>query len=280
MSSPAFERGLTDDCFKYGERHHDRITFANISLNRLTLADVMGLVYAGISNNQKWVIATHNLHSLYLFPRFQRLREYFATANWVYIDGMSLVALARLYGCRLNREHRVTFVDVTGPLMEASAKNGWRIFYLGSGTETAQKALMVLRERFPQLQITSKSGYFDMQRDGQENRAVLESIASYQPHLLLVGMGMPRQELWIYDNLPDITANIILPCGAALEYVAGAVPTPPRWSGRLGLEWAFRLGSEPRRLAGRYLVEPWAILATLLSDLVSRDGRRKQARRP
>jgi len=274
MSTLGFDERRDEECTKLEERPHDRITFASISANRLTLADLMRLVYIGISHHKKWVLATHNLHSLYLFPRLQLFREYFAAAEWVYIDGMSLVALARLYGRQLNREHRVTFIDVTEPLMEASAKNGWRIFYVGSDAKTALKGITVLKERFPDLQIMTKSGYFNVERNGSENRAVLEAIALYQPHVLMVGMGMPRQELWIYDNFPDITANVILPCGAALEYVAGAVPTPPRWAGRLGLEWAFRLVSEPRRLARRYLVEPWAILGTLISDLAFK--RRKQ----
>jgi len=58
---------------------------------------------------------------------------------------------------------------------------------------------------------------------------VLESIRKYSPHILMVGMGMPRQELWIYENRTALAANVILPCGAAMDYVAGAVPMPPRW---------------------------------------------------
>ncbi len=279
MSTLAFDERASDDNVKPALCEHDRITFAGISVNQLTLADLMKLLYIGIANNEKWVIATHNLHSLYLFPRLRRFREYFATAEWVYMDGMSLVALARLYGHRVNRAHRVTFIDWTEPIMKAAVKNRWRVFYLGSDANTASKAMIDLRERFPQLQIVARSGYFNAERDNPENLAVLKAIDSYRPHLVMVGMGMPRQELWIYDNRDDIRANIIVPCGAALEYVAGAVPTPPRWAGRLGLEWAFRLASEPRRLAGRYLGEPWEILGRVISDLVFRRWKQEAPQR-
>jgi N-acetylglucosaminyldiphosphoundecaprenol N-acetyl-beta-D-mannosaminyltransferase len=82
----------------------------------------------------------------------------------------------------------------------------------------------------------------------------------------MVGMGMPRQELWIEANLDAIQAKIILATGAVLDYVAGVIPTPPRWSGPLGLEWAFRLAAEPRRLASRYLIEPWTLLRVIARD--------------
>jgi N-acetylglucosaminyldiphosphoundecaprenol N-acetyl-beta-D-mannosaminyltransferase len=83
----------------------------------------------------------------------------------------------------------------------------------------------------------------------------------------MVGMGMPRQEFWTQENFSQLDAHVILSStGAALEYIAGATPTPPRWSGRIGLEWMFRLAHEPRRLFSRYLIEPWYILLLLLMD--------------
>jgi N-acetylglucosaminyldiphosphoundecaprenol N-acetyl-beta-D-mannosaminyltransferase len=83
-------------------------------------------------------------------------------------------------------------------------------------------------------------------------------------------MGMPRQEHWIVDHLDKLSVNVILNGGAALDYFAGVIPTPPRWAGRLGLEWLFRLMAEPRRLWFRYLVEPWFIAYRLVIDMVSR----------
>jgi len=83
-------------------------------------------------------------------------------------------------------------------------------------------------------------------------------------------MGMPRQEYWISNNFSDLTANIILPSGAAIDYIAGVVPTPPRWSGKIGLEWLFRFVVEPKRLAYRYLIEPFFVLRLLGVEVFSR----------
>jgi N-acetylglucosaminyldiphosphoundecaprenol N-acetyl-beta-D-mannosaminyltransferase len=153
--------------------------------------------------------------------------------------------------------------------MRTASDRNWRVFYLGSRPDVVSNALNILRGDFPGIEIAGMSGFFNVQRDSPDNQAVLQTIASHRPHILLVGMGMPRQEYWIYENFTSIRANVILPAGAAIEYVAGTIPTPPRWAGRLGLEWIWRLVSEPRRLAGRYLIEPWTIFYILLVELFS-----------
>jgi len=79
---------------------------------------------------------------------------------------------------------------------------------------------------------------------------------------------MPRQEHWVIENFENIHANVILTAGACFDYIAGVIPTPPRWMGWLGLEWLYRLLSEPRRLAKRYLLEPWALLPLAIMDLL------------
>jgi N-acetylglucosaminyldiphosphoundecaprenol N-acetyl-beta-D-mannosaminyltransferase len=80
-------------------------------------------------------------------------------------------------------------------------------------------------------------------------------------------MGMPRQEIWVLNNLEKLHAKVILTCGACMDYIAGEIPTPPRWMGRVGLEWLYRLLSEPGRLWKRYLVEPWFLGGLLVRDL-------------
>jgi N-acetylglucosaminyldiphosphoundecaprenol N-acetyl-beta-D-mannosaminyltransferase len=245
----------------------DTVSFLGLTLQPRSLPELNLLVEQGIRDHRNWIIANHNLHSLYLLHRHPKLREFYASVRWTHIDGMPLVALGRLYGYPLERQHRVTLVDWTYPLMELAANKGWRVFHLGSSDGAAEKGAAQLRKLFPTLQIEVSGGYFDARYGSSENEAMLERINAYAPALLMVGMGMPRQELWTHENFPRLKADVILSSvGAAFDYVAGAVPTPPRWSGRLGLEWAFRLAHDPARLFGRYFVEPWYILLLLLLD--------------
>jgi N-acetylglucosaminyldiphosphoundecaprenol N-acetyl-beta-D-mannosaminyltransferase len=169
-------------------------------------------------------------------------------------------------------------VDWTAPLMAAAAQQGWRIFYLGGKPGVAETGAKILQERFPGLKIVTVDGYFDVRPESSENLAILEQINAYKPHILMVGMSMPRQEGWVLDNFERLNTNAILTAGATLDYVAGAVPTPPRWAGKLGLEWLFRLMAEPKRLWRRYLVEPWFLFGLLVADVFKVKVMRKRER--
>jgi N-acetylglucosaminyldiphosphoundecaprenol N-acetyl-beta-D-mannosaminyltransferase len=245
----------------------DTVVFLGVTLQPRSMPEMNTLVERGIRERRRWIIANHNLHSVYLFHRYPRLREFYSDVNWTYLDGMPLVALGRLYGYPLQRKQRVTHADWMGPLMELAAARGWRVFNLGSPPQVAERGAAQLRKLYPALQIEVSDGYFDARRDSDENEALAARINAYSPDLLMVGMGMPRQEFWTQENFARLKAHVILSSnGAAFEYVAGAVPTPPRWAGRMGLEWVFRLVNEPRRLFARYLIEPWYILLLLLLD--------------
>ena len=245
----------------------ETVVFLGVTLQPRSMPEMNKLVERGIRERRRWIIANHNLHSVYLFHRYPKLREFYSRVHCTYLDGMPLVALGRLYGYPLQRKQRVTHADWMGPLMELAAARGWRVFNLGSPPQVAERGAAQLRKLYPALQIEVSDGYFDARRDSDENEALVARINAYSPDLLMVGMGMPRQEFWTQENFARLKAHVILSSnGAAFEYVAGAVPTPPRWAGRMGLEWVFRLVNEPRRLFARYLIEPWYILLLLLLD--------------
>lgn len=81
---------------------------------------------------------------------------------------------------------------------------------------------------------------------------------------------MPHQEQWIEENFDSLSANVIMHTGAALDYIAQALPTPPKWVGNSGMEWGYRLFNEPGRLGFRYLAEPWLILRNVLQTRLCR----------
>ena len=145
-------------------------------------------------------------------------------------------------------------------LASIAAQQGWRIWYVGSRPGVAASGASLLRKEYPGLNIRTHHGYLD----AVETKEVIAEINSYRPHILMVGMGMPRQEYWILDNRDQIDANVIFPVGALMDYRAGEIPTAPRWLASLYLEWAYRLFSEPRRLWSRYLIEPWYVAAQVM----------------
>ena len=220
------------------------------------------------------VIANHNLHSAALSRRDPGLRRFYSRADRVFVDGMPLAWFGRLTGGALRRQHRTTYVDLIHPLADLAVARGWRVMFVAGTDEAVERGRAALLERHPGLCLTVRSGWFDARQGGPEDEAVLAEIASVEPHVLLVGMGMPRQEHWIDGRRDRIHASVVMNAGACLDYVAGIQRTPPRWMGAVGLEWLARLVGEPRRMARRYLVEPWSLVPTAARELVAAAVRR------
>jgi N-acetylglucosaminyldiphosphoundecaprenol N-acetyl-beta-D-mannosaminyltransferase len=234
-----------------------------IHLNLMTAQDLINVTAHAIDSHARCIIGNHNLHSLRFWYKEPKMREYHSLADYTNADGMSLVLLGRLFGLPIERKHRTASIDLLPGLADAASRNGWRIFYLGSKSGVGEKAAGRLRDQYPGLQIRTHHGHFNSEQFGLENQEVLAEINDYDPDILMVGMGMPRQELWIVENEANISARATYCCGAMMELVAGELPIPPRWMGEIGIEWLYRLFSRPTRVWQRYLIEPWYVLGQL-----------------
>ncbi len=228
-----------------------------------TLTEYLELIKHSIKTRQPCTILYHNLHSLYSYLSSESLRRFY-DGTIVLVDGMPIVWLYKLAGTSLTREHRITYVDFIMPMMEMARDNNWKVYHLGQSADIQQKALQAIRDQVPGIQIAGHDGFFDQNTQSSESLDVINQVNNFGTNLLLVGFGAPRQEAWLHAHRDQLNAQAVLTCGACMEYVAGAVKTPPRWMGRLGLEWSFRLLENPRRFAFRYLIEP-ILLALMLA---------------
>jgi N-acetylglucosaminyldiphosphoundecaprenol N-acetyl-beta-D-mannosaminyltransferase len=235
----------------------------NIRVHAVTVDGLLAIISEAVAEEAKYVVTNINMHYLYGLRHSSEVRDHHAQADFTHIDGLPLIPLLRLFGIKLKHENRIAYVEFL-PLLaaEAAGKQGWRIYYLGSEPGVAEKGAACLRERNPGLQLRTHHGYFDTH--GAENEAVLSDIRAFAPDVLMVGMGMPRQEIWVSENLNHIAARTIFSCcGCTMDYIAGKTPACPRWLGNSGFEWLYRLFTEPSRLWRRYLVEPWFVLVQL-----------------
>ncbi len=238
----------------------------------LTLEQFLDAVSRLIGSDRKGVFASQNVHALYYNFKHEAFRRLHETSH-VLIDGTPIVWLARLAGAPIRLPHRVAWIDMFWPLMNRAESEGWRVFYLGGAPEILSSGIERVESACPRLSIAAQHGYFDIDPGSRENADVVDMIERFAPDILIVGMGMPRQETWILQNLERLNAKAVLTSGACIEVIAGALPTPPRWMGRVGLEWVYRLLSTPRRCAHRYLVEPWVVLWLLLVHNLGSKGR-------
>lgn len=148
---------------------------------------------------------------------------------------------------------RVYGPDLTGKVCAAAAARGVGVYLYGSTPDTCARFAAELRRRWPDIDIVGVQP--DRFRDAtpEEDRADVERINASGAGVVLVGRGCPRQEHWVADHLDSVHAAM-LAVGAAFDYHAGVLRRPPAWMQRAGLEWAWRLGLEPRRLWRRYMV--------------------------
>jgi len=225
------------------------------------------------------LVLNHNVHSLALMQTDPEFRALYRLADLVFIDGMPIVVLARLSGEPVRAAHRLGVLDWVWPFFALAEDHHWRVLHVGSREPTLGRAREAILARHPKLDLTLLSGYFDRRPDSAENQEVLDRIAELAPDVLLVGMGMPLQEHWLGANLPKIAVPLVVTVGGILGYLGGDRPTAPRWLGPLGLEWAYRLATEPRRLSRRYLVEPWTLARPVAAGLLRARAGRVRSRR-
>jgi N-acetylglucosaminyldiphosphoundecaprenol N-acetyl-beta-D-mannosaminyltransferase len=249
-----------------------RFHLLGVTVDALTQSGLFAIICDAVDKKTKLLIGNHNLHSLYLFKRFKALRAYYERVDFIEIDSMPMIAWAKVLGHKVARENRITYLDYRHDFWTLALQNGWVVFHVGGHPDTVAPARASLLARYPQLRLHLHTGYFDV--NGDENQRLLAEISAVAPDILFVGMGMPRQELWISDNYDALPDTVILPVGAAFDYEAGAQYEPPRWTGRWGIEWLVRFIYDPKRLFVRYFYEPWFLLPAALGDIWQRIFRR------
>ncbi len=248
--------------------HPSRLSLMGAEVDVVTPAFVLDFVARRAATGRRTIVANHNLHSLYLHARRADMRAFYAQAALVEIDSTPLIAWAKLMGQKVSRAHRSTYLDFRDAFWTMVQSEGLGVYHVGGAPEVCDRSRAAIWKDYPAVRLDVHSGYFDLH--GAGNEALLADIAAKRPDILLVGMGMPRQELWILNNLDRLPPCVIMPVGGAFDYEAGVQYQPPRWTGRLGMEWLARFVANPGRLFERYFVEPWALVPQILGDIALR----------
>lgn len=245
------------------------ITLFGYRLHPMEGEEVIERIAEAVGKRQRLILANLNLHGMavmYDSPGMARLHA--QPDCQVIIDGMPIVFLANLLlKANLERSKRTTSLDFYDDLFSVANAEGWKIAYIGGRQWVIDVGLAKLQARHPQLQIEGRNGYFDISdfTPGSVHSEILDWLRDYSPDIVIVGMGMPRQEEWIEAVQRLVDARVFMPTGAYLDYQVGVQHTPPRWLGQYGLEWLYRLLRSPYRLAYRYLIEPFVLASRIIA---------------
>jgi N-acetylglucosaminyldiphosphoundecaprenol N-acetyl-beta-D-mannosaminyltransferase len=180
------------------------------------------------------------------------LREAVQAADLIVPDGMPLVWLARLRGH--SQPARVTAYDLLVGLSERCQRNGTSCFFYGGAPGVPERVAERLKGRFPGLKVAGTHSPPFRALTAEEAKEVHRMIVRARPDVLWVGLGCPKQEIWVRERVGQLSVPVAVTIGAAFDFCAGTVRRAPRWMQDHGLEWLYRLIQEPRRLWSRYLV--------------------------
>lgn len=201
-----------------------------------------------------------NAHCVNVAAWDQDYRAILLAADVVYPDGYGVILASRILGEPLRA--RVTASDCFVDFCKASAVERIRLFLLGASPEVVEAAATSLRRRVPDLDIAGTlGGYFGPQMEDQ----VVDAVNHAAPDVLVVGMGVPRQEKWLHRNADRLTCPVVWGVGGLFDFLSGRTTRSPQWLADLWLEWVFRMFQEPRRMWRRYLVgNPVFLCRTIL----------------
>jgi N-acetylglucosaminyldiphosphoundecaprenol N-acetyl-beta-D-mannosaminyltransferase len=222
-----------------------------IPLALTTYERTMDWMDATIASKQRGYVCVAAVHTVMVCQEDPELREAVLNSDLTVPDGQPLVWAMNALGHDL--PSRVYGPELMERYCERGALTGARVFLYGGRNQGALVQLALnLRRRFPGVKIVG--GYSPPFRDltPDEEQAVVDEINQSKADVVWVGIGVPKQEKWMAAFRDRLEAPVLVGVGAAFDFHAGLVPQAPDWMQRTGLEWAYRLAHEPRRLWKRY----------------------------
>lgn len=229
----------------------DPIMILDLPVHPLRKAELVSLIDEWAGGDTKRRVYNLNVHATNIAGRESRFAESLRSADLVYCDGAGIMLGARMHGYMI--PERLSVMDWFDDFLAAIGRSRRSVFLLGDEDGVAGKCVQRILRGHPSVQVAGyHHGYFDPH--GSDNSTVVDLINASAADILLVGMGMPRQEYWIDDNLGQLSSRVLVPVGAAFRWYSREARVAPRWVSHAGLEWMWRLAHQPLRLARRYLV--------------------------
>ncbi|MEP7050026.1 MAG: WecB/TagA/CpsF family glycosyltransferase [Pseudomonadota bacterium] len=230
-----------------------RVRIGGLLVDVVDMGGALDAIDALVAAKAGGTVFTPNVDHVVQVEHDPRFRAAYDQVSLSLVDGMPLMWAARLLKTPL--PEKVSGSDLILPLMRRAAERGHRVYFLGGAAGAAELAKQKLLEQFPALQVVGVDpARVDVNGSAEVQAPILARIAAAKPDLLLVALGAPKQEIWSHEQRAALGSAVAIGVGASLDFIAGAQTRAPKWMSDSGLEWAYRLAQNPRRMASRYLL--------------------------
>lgn len=245
-----------------------------VPISTTTYAEVLDAM-ARPAPDRALVVSVCNVHSVMTARKDPSIREAIESSTIATPDGVPLVWTLRRTANPV--QERVYGPEIMRRALLESPERGWRHYLHGSTPETLQRLQAAIAEMAPHAEIVGSFSPPFAPPTPETDHADAERIRESGANVVWVGLGMPKQEQWMHRVAGRLPGTAIVGVGAAFDFLAGTVPQAPEWMQRSGLEWAYRLSREPRRLWRRYLWNNPAFLLLMARQLMAEGSGNQEA---
>ncbi len=231
------------------------------------IADLRSWIESDVPATGCRFVVTPNVDHAVLLQENLALRAAYEDAAMILPDGHPIIWASRLL--RQPLPERVPGSELVPKLFDSFQASGeLRVFLLGAAEGVAFRAAENMKQRWPRVQTVGiYSPPLGFEKDSAENKRILNLIAQAKPDVVVLGLGAPKQELWIHQHHRQMKAKAALCVGATIDFLAGEKKRAPVWMQRAGIEWLHRMCSEPRRLVKRYAKDAWIFPQLVLRQM-------------
>lgn len=247
----------------------ERFEVLGVRINAAPFRDVLDRVLSAPDTGEQLALHFATAHTVVESQDNEQLRDAL-DKGLVQPDGMPLVWLGRVAGRRVER---VCGPDFMPALVEHGIEAGRTHFFYGGAPGIPELLAARLSERYPGLRVAGTLSPPFRTLSPSEDASIIAKINAAEPDYVWVGLGTPKQDLWLAANRGRLHAPALLAVGAAFDFLAGRRRRAPRWMQRSGMEWIYRLATEPRRLGSRYTRVNARFLRLIIQDTAKRLGR-------
>lgn len=250
-----------------------RVILFNYAIDALRMSEAIDLIHSWIEEDlySCRFVVTPNVNHTVLLQEHANLQSVYKEANLVLADGFPLIVVSRLL--KLPLPERVAGSELIPKLFEAALpQRRLKVFLLGAAEHVGERAAKVIHSTYPGVEVVGTfSPPFGFENSLKQNSDIIRRVNCVQPDILIIGLGAPKQELWVHKHRKEIKTKVAFCVGATIDFIAGEKRQAPIWMRRAGLEWIHRILSEPRRLLGRYVHD-----ARLFPQLVWAEWRKER----
>ena len=249
----------------------NRMRFMNTYVDNVTEAEAIEYIEKCVRERKIGHVITPNVDQIVRIEKDQYFKEICDNAELLLVDGHPLMWIAKWYGTPI--KEKICGSDLVPHLCEVASKKGYRVFLLGAAEGVAAKAARNLEKDYPGIIIAGTySPPIGFEKDEAEINKIIRILLDSKADLLFVGMGVPKQDKFIYENMQKYKVPMSFSIGATIDFIAGEQTRAPRWMTDHGIEWIYRLFSDPKRMFKRYIIDDMKIFRLAWKYRQTREG--------